>query len=336
MVMGERMARSALVLGIDPGVPRERAYAAYSFLTLEPTGTIGLSGAPRVLTRPQLRAFLRENPLLDDERLRLVALGAPMTPVRLERKPLKARLVEIRFARGAFSGAARGPQPPWISAARSGWLRYQDGAKLQDLLQGRGFPLLPMPPAEDVPVELPARCSVEVNPKVMLTVLLPQNLLVGRPIASEFMGQIDDWLFPQAVLPPELPPEEVEGSAETKPEETEEAGQEPPPRAPIEDILEALAPGLHLAPETLEEMQRISRIRRPFTRREPMRAFLAALQGVLALAGAASLIGAEGEGEGYFLMPATWHPTWEEEWDDPRKADPRVRRVRVAALPRER
>ncbi|HSN87091.1 MAG TPA: hypothetical protein VL025_10055, partial [Thermoanaerobaculia bacterium] len=252
--MGERTAKSVLVLGIDPGVPRERAYAAYSFLTLEPTGAIGLSGAPRVLTRPQLRAFLRENPLLDDERLRLVTLGAPMTPVRLERKPWKARLVEIRFARGGFSGAARGPQPSWISAARSGWLRYQDGAKLQDLLQGRGFPLLPMPPPENVPFELPARCCVEVHPKAMLTVLLPQNLLVGRPIASEFMGQIDDWLFPQAVLPSEPPPEEAEESEETKPEET---GQEPRPRAPIEDILEALAPGLHLAPETLEEVQRI-------------------------------------------------------------------------------
>ena len=232
--------RSALVLGIDPGGPRDRAYAAYFFLTLDPAGTIGLFGAPRVLTRPQLRAFLRENPLLDDERLRLVALGAPLTPVRLERKPLKARLVEIRFTRGAFSGASRGPQPPWISGTRAGWPRYQDGAKLQELLNGRGFPLLPMPPEtpEEAPFELPARCSVEVYPKATLTVLLPRHLLVGRPIASEFMGQIDDWLFPQAVLPPEQP---------------EDSEEEPSLRAPIEDILQTVAPGLRLAPETLAE-----------------------------------------------------------------------------------
>lgn len=313
-------AGSALVLGIDPGTPRDRAYTAYFFLTLEPSGTIGLFGAPRVLTRIQLRAFLRESPLLNDERLRLVCLAAPLTPVRLERKPLKARLVEIRFARGAFSGASRGPQPPWISSTRAGWPRYQDGMKLLDLLNGRGFPLLPMPPEETTregtPFELPARCSVEVYPKAALTVLLPRHLLHDRPVASEFLGQIDDFLFPQAVLPPEP----SEGSEKVEPS-----------RAPIEDILDAVAPGLHLAPETLAELQRIAHIRRPFSRREPLRAFLAALQGVLALAGHGCLIGAEGEGEGYYLMPANWHPDWEEEWNDPRKTDPRVRRVRVAA-----
>ena len=64
-------------------------------------------------------------------------------------------------------------------------------------------------------------------------------------------------------------------------------------------------------------------------RREPLRAFIAALQGILALAGAAALVGAEGEHEGYFLMPAAWHPDWEEAWRDPRRLDPLVRRVRI-------
>jgi hypothetical protein len=310
MSTGERR-RAALVMGIDPGTPRDRASASWSVLTLEPTGTIGVQGPAPVMTRPELQAFLRETPLLNDERLRLVALGAPLTPARLERKPLKARLVEIRFARGAFAGAKRGPQPPWISSARTGWLRYQQGAELQDTLQERGFPLYPMPP-EGVTPELPRRCCIEVLPKAMLTVLLPRSLLVGRPIASEFMGQIDDWLFPQAFL--RRDPDEGEESA--------------PSRAPIEDILEIVAPGLRFAPETLQEAERIASIRRPFSRREPLRAFLGALQGVLALAGAACLIGAEGETEGSYLLPAVWHPDWEEEWARP--ADPRVRRVKVA------
>lgn len=124
-------------------------------------------------------------------------------------------------------------------------------------------------------------------------------------MASAFMGQIDDWLFPRIFVPEEEP------------------------RAPIEGILKTLAPELHLAPETLAEAARITGLRRPFSRREPMRAFVAALQGILALAGAATFVGAEGDHEGYFLMPAVWHPDWDEEWMEPRRQDPQVRRVRI-------
>jgi hypothetical protein len=171
-----------------------------------------------------------------------------------------------------------------------------------------------MPP-EGVAPELPARCCVESYPKATLAVLMARAPLEERPMASEFMGQIDDWLFPQIFLPQSPEGEPAEGSV--------------PSRPPIEDIMETLAPGLRFAPETLAEAARIAAIRRPFSRREPMRAFVAALQGVLALAGAADLVGAEGDHEGYFLLPATWHPDWEEAWLDPRRQDPLVRRVRV-------
>ena len=310
------MDGTTLVIGIDPGVPRAKAAAAYAVLTLDPEGTIGLLGRSESMRKPALAAFLRNDPLLADERLRLAVIAAPLTPVRLERKPWRARQVEIRLSRGAFAGSSRGPQPPWTSGPRSGWLRYQEGAAVLDILCERGFPLFPMPPEEVVP-ELPERCCVEAYPKATLTVLMPRAPLGERPMASEFMGQIDDWLFPQIFLPP---------SPEEEPPETSS-----PSRAPIEDILEALAPGLRLAPETLAEAARITAIRRPFSRREPMRAFVAALQGVLALAGAAVLVGAEGDYEGYFLMPAVWHPDWEEAWNDPRRQDPQVRRVWIPA-----
>lgn len=310
------MGEAILVIGIDPGVPRARAAAAYAALTLDPAGTIGLLGRSRALRKPELAAFLRDDPLLADQRLRMAAIDAPLTPARIERKPWRARQVEIRLSRGAFAGSARGPQPPWISAGRSGWLRYQEGAAVLDILRDRGFPLLTMPPEGAVP-ELPARCSVEVYPKATLAVLLPRAPLEERPMASEFMGQIDDWLFPQIFLRQPL----AGGAFPTS----------DPERAPIEDILEVLEPDLRLAPETLEEAARITAIRRPFSRREPLRAFIAALQGTLALAGAAALVGAEGEHEGYFLMPAEWHPDWEEAWRDPRRQDPLVRRVPVKA-----
>lgn len=305
------MGNDILVLGIDPGVPREKATAAYSILTLDPVGTIGLLGRSEATTKPGLAAFLRNDPLLADERLRLAAIDAPLTQVQIERKPWKARLVEIRLSRGAFAGSARGPQPPWISGGRSGWLRYQEGLAVLDILRERGFSLFPMPPEGAAP-ELPARSCVEVYPKATLTVLVPRAPLEERPMASEFMGQIDDWLFPQLFLSPPA---------------AGDAFVSDPSKAPIESILETLTPRLRFAPETLAEAARITQIRRPFPRREPLRAFTAALQGILALAGAACLVGAEGDHEGYFLLPATWHPDWEAAWEDPRRQEPRVRRV---------
>lgn len=297
---------SAFVIGIDPGVPREKAPAAFSVLRLDRTGAIGLVQRATSLKKPELAELLRNDPLLGDERLRLAALNAPLTPVRLERKPLRARKVEIRLSRGAFAGSVRGPHPTWISAARSGWLRYLEAAQLSDILRQRGLPLLAMPP-DGVAPELPERCSVEVFAKVTLAVLAPLSSLVDRPLSSEIFGQIDDWLFPRLFLPPE-------------------SGE----RAPIEDLLEARVPGLHFTPETLLEADRITLLRRPFPRREPMRAFVAALQGILALEGAAALVGAEGETEGSYVMPAEWHPDWEEAWIRPLKRDPGgVRRVKV-------
>jgi hypothetical protein len=304
------MGGTTLVIGIDPGVPRAKAAGACTVLTLDTAGTIGVLGRSRSMRKPALAELLRNDPLLMDERLRLAAIAAPLTPVRLERKPWRARQVEIRLSRGAFAGSLRGPQPPWISAVRSGWLRYQEGAAVLDILRERGFPLFPMPP-EGVTPELPARCSVEVYPKAALAVLMPREAVEDRPMASELMGQIDDWLFPQIFLPPPG---------------TGERG-----RAPIEDILKDLAPGLRCGPEMLAEAARITAVRRPFSRREPMRAFIAALQGILALAGAAALVGAEGDHEGYFLLPAAWHPDWEEAWRDPRRQIPLVRRVRMEA-----
>jgi len=308
------MGGTILVIGIYPGVPRAKAAAAWSVLTLDPAGTIGILGRATALRKPEFADFLRHDPLLADPRLRLAAIGAPLTPVRLERKPWRARQVEIRLSRGAFAGSSRGPQPPWISGTRSGWLRYQEGAAVLDILRERGFPLLAMPPEGVVP-ELPERCSVEVYPKATLAVLVPRAPLEERPMASEFMGQIDDWLFPQMFLR-----QPMAGGAFPTSE---------PERTPIEDILELRASDLRLAPETLEEAARITGIRRPYPRREPLRAFIAALQGILALAGAASLVGAEGDHEGYFLMPAEWHPNWEEAWRDPRRFNPLVRRVRI-------
>ena len=282
-----------IALGIEPGGPNESKRSALAALTLEPSGTIGLHLEAQSCQKPDLRKFLVRDALLTDERLRLVALAAPLTPAHLQRKPGVARWVEISFSRGAFSGSERGPQPPWLSNGRTGWRRYQEGMQLLDLVRQRGFSLLEMPP-EGVAPELPARCCAEVYPKATLSLLLPRKLLLDRPRAYQFMGQLDDWLFPQAFLPVS------EGASSTL----------------IEEVFQDLFPWLGLAPEVIAEARRIAGLRRPSSRCEPLRAFLGALQGVLALAGAAGLLGLAGEGEGTYLLPRVWHPDWEAAWRD--------------------
>ena len=294
----------SLVVGIDPGPPREASPAACAVLGLDDShGLLHVFRPAIPLRKASLAPLLEGEPLLKDPRLRLVAVAGPLTPRPLERKPWKARAVEIRLSRGAFSSSSRGPNMPWISRALS-WRRYEQARPLQPVLEARGFPLLTMP-VEAPAVELPVPCTVEVFPKASLAVLLPFEVLQERPTANGFMGELDDWFFSRLFTA-------TDASA-----------------PPVVEILEALAPGVRLAGETLEEAQRIAHLRRPFPRREPLRAFLAAFQGILALRGGACLVGAAGDHEGSVLLPALWHPEWEAEWSDLRREVAGIRRVPV-------
>lgn len=296
-----RRAAEVLVLGIDPGAPGKAALAAWAVLSLdERSGSIGVFRPAIPLRKASLARFLAGEPLLADPRLRLAAVAAPLTPRPLDRKPWKARAVEIRLSRGAFASSSRGPNMPLISKALS-WARYEQVRPLLPVLEARGFPLLVMP--DEAPAaELPLRCTAEVFPKASLAVLAPVEVSQARPVANELMGQLDDWLFPRLFTA---------------------TGAVPPAVA----LLDALAPGLHLARETLEEAQRIANLLRPASRREPLRAFLAAFQGLLALRGGACLVGAAGDHEGSILLPAAWHPDWETEWSDLRRDLPELRRL---------
>jgi hypothetical protein len=195
---------------------------------------------------------------------------------------------------------------PWISKALS-WSRYEQSRSLLPVLEERGFPLLSMP-AEAPASELPLRCTAEVFPKASLAVLGPTSALKCRPAAGEFMSQLDDWLFPRLFV---------------------STGEAVPPAVKLFETFD-----LRLPRETLDEAQRITGLRRPVPRREPMRAFLAALQGLLALRGEACLIGAAGDHEGSILLPAVWHSDWETEWRDHRRDLPVLRRIPLGGLRR--
>src|SRR5215212_6871175 len=90
------------VLGIDPGPTRPASLAAWTVLSLDvSSGIVGVRRQAAHLHKAALKEHLQDEPLLSDPRLRLVALAAPMTPAPLERKPWRARAVEIRLSRGA-------------------------------------------------------------------------------------------------------------------------------------------------------------------------------------------------------------------------------------------
>jgi hypothetical protein len=170
-------------------------------------------------------------------------------------------------------------------------------------------------PSEDKVAVISSRGLAEVYPKATLALLTSRAPLLNRPSAQQFQGELDDWLFPRLFMD----------------------GESSSP--PIHATLQTMGLGLQLAPETIEEARRIASLRRPLPRREPMRAFLAALQGVLALREGACLIGAPGEYEGSILLPATWHPDWDEEWDQPLQSAriPQLRRLPVeTACPNRR
>jgi hypothetical protein len=299
---------SLIALGIEPGAPHERNRAAWAAMKLEPPGTIGLFAEAQCFPKPWLRKLLERDALFADERLRVVALAAPLTPAPLRRRPLVARQAEISFSRGAFSATKRGLQPAWLSNVNTGWRRYQEGMELLDLVRQRGFPLLEMPP-EGVAPQLPARFCAEVFPKATISLLLPRELVLERPRANQFLGQLDDWLFPRAFLPV-----------------TEAAA----PQVLLEEMLPDFFPWIRLSPQVLAEARRISNLRRPSSRREPLRAFLGALQGALALADAGCLLGAAGEEQGSYLLPRVWHPDWERAWRASlRVTSPNIRRINV-------
>ena len=292
-----------LVLGIDPGEIRPSALAGSSVLSLDEAGNIDVVQPASSMSKVTLQSFLATDELLTAPGLRLVSLAAPLTPRPLEEKPRKTRAVEIRLARGAFSGTNRGPHMPWIANPMM-WPHYRQAMPLLDILTARRFPLITIPHDRTF-VALPPRCTAEVFPKASLAVLTPTEPLLSRPRSFQFLGDLDDWLFPRL----------FSASKTSSP--------------PIEALLHDYAPGLYLSPDALREAERITRIRRPWSRREPLRAFVAALQGILALGGAACLVGAVGDHEGSILLPATWHPDWEAEWRDSRRAVVEVRRLPV-------
>ena len=67
---------------------------------------------------------------------------------------------------------------------------------------------------------------------------------------------------------------------------------------------------------------------------------MAGFQGAIALAGASVVVGASGDYEGYYVLPAQWHADWREVWNETQRDGDSVRRFPIqlpeyAASPRK-
>lgn len=300
----QKMTR--LCVGIDVGYGRAKFTSGVSFFAVtghtRPYG-LDISSPTQPLDTPSLRRLVDEDERLAPERVAVVVLDAPITPSRLSRRPSAGRRVDARFSRGGFSngGGNRGPQPGSIATPNPGWSLYEAGMELASRLQLRGVPTIGMPDTDAASVAGPA--CFEVIPKLTQSLMVSRQLTAGRPKGV----LIDDFLFPK-----------IFSSAASASE--------------VRSLDSALAGALVLSPSVRQEADRIGGL--PSAQRhEAVGAFVAGFQAAMCLAGVATLVGATGEHEGYYLLPQHWHTDWEQVWIATDRKPIQVRRASVQVSP---
>ena len=237
-----------------------------------------------------LRRFIRESERFNDREVRVVAVDAPVTPQLLIAKPAAGRSIDARFSRGHFSNGLRGPQPGSIATPAQGWPLYQAGMATTAMLALRGFPYAALQAGRLL--NLVERATIEVIPKLTQTLLSPRSILTARPRRVA----IDDHLFA-----------ETWGLAPTNTSFTRLLD-------PIVAIDSTVA---------LEAARILTLAAAP--RHEAVGAFVAGLQGALALARCAAVVGAPGDHEGYYVLPKSWHTDWIDVWRDTTRDGDRAR-----------
>jgi len=211
--------------------------------------------------------------------------------------------LERRFSRGHFSNGKRGPQPSSIAVPRQGWALYESGMDFSGWLTTLNFPTFCLPPLGAVlnAVDLQKR-TLEVLPKLTMSLLLPQITVSGRPVGRGFHGQIDNWLFPQIFC---------SKSAQVLP-----VAGIPGLGTHSGSLFSLLGQTVILDSSVMLEADRIYAVPNNSVRHELIGAFVAAFQGALAFAGKAELVGAHGAHEGYYMLPAYWHNDWTGAWNN--------------------
>ncbi len=288
-------------IGIDLGYSDTGATSAISFFAVVPidAGTVvDVASETEVLAASNLLRRVADDQLCNGARI--VAIDAPLTPQRITARPASGRVVDARFSRGDFSNGRRGLQPGSISTPVPGWKLYEAGMALLTHLTSRGFSYLTFQASTSGGVILPQKAVVEVIPKLTQGLLAPRALVVARPRRGGFQ-KVDDWLFPHLFV--------------TAPVPAHRATDQAYPRHGTHHhrAMALIGSGVQLGARGLIEANRILGLSRA-ARHEALAAFVAGFQAALALAGRASMVGAVGPAEGYFLLPSTWHSDWESSW----------------------
>ncbi len=264
-----------LVCGIDVGFSEDagRQTCCYCVIDVCPDSqSFELVSFPRKFSYiGSLQGF--EHLCEQHKDIQLFSMDAPLTPVRLQRRPSSGRRVDKRFSRGDFSNGKRGPQPSSICSPKQGWPLYNAGMTLVDRLQQVKSAARYLTFADFK--GQPKSGIIECIPKLTLSLLMPRDQVMGRT------DQIDNFLFPLVF----------------------NAGGKP---ARLVRTLD----GLTLS-ETAQQAVRIFSSH-PRKYHEELGAFVAAFQAALFCVGHASIAGCEGDHEGYYVLPAQrdWHPDW--------------------------
>lgn len=324
------MSRS---LGIDFGYSTATAslgYIRFETQTSEGKATVSVESPSRISTLANFKTEVLKDACGNG--VSVIALDAPITPKRISGKPKSGRQVEKRFARGAFNNSRRGPQPSSVSVPKQGWPLYCGAMDLMADLHTFGFtmPLIRAVEGRSV-VNFTGNVCVEVCPKMTQSLLAPKSRVVSRPNKNgtpAFYRQIDNWLFSHLFVAdtPEMP--------------NPSGGSQPNWGADRSSMCRLLGDRVQIDKSVWDEALRISAVRPLSERHELIGAFVAGFQGAIALAGASVVVGASGDYEGYYVLPAQWHADWCEVWNETQRDGDSVRRFPIqlpehAASPRK-
>lgn len=174
-----------------------------------------------------------------------------------------------------------------------------------DSLNRVGFPFFHLPTADAGKEGCRLQhCVVEVLPKLTMALLTPKERTKTRPAADRFYWQIDNWLFPHLFVK-----RDGESTGEV-PNGAPSCGLDVP------TLLSLLGAEITLDASVWEETTRIQGEEDTELRHEMIGAFVAGFQGAISFAGKAQLVGCCGDGEGYYLLPASWHQDWQAVWNE--------------------
>jgi hypothetical protein len=308
----------ANVLGIDFGYRQDEATCATASFAVTRDAArgvrvIGVSAPAETISNPKLTQRVESGAFRNHD---TICLNVPITPKRLKIKPDQGRFVDRRFSRGNFANSNRGPQPSSIASPTQGWRLYVWAVAFMNELKAAGFPPLLMPPERvETPVSM-AGHTMEVIPKLSLSLMVGKELVRSRP-KHAYYGQITNWLFSHLFSDADR--------VERKIHESVNMG------AARGDLIAALGPDVVLDESVWNEAIRIENSTSNAQRQELVGGFTAGFQGALAFAGAASLYGCAGEYQGHYLLPRHWHADWRESWHETEKKTDDVIDVDVAA-----